>query len=323
MKIKLFLLLLLLFTDAAFATPTTPTSDFIDNHDGTVTHKTTGLTWMRCAMGQTWKGSKCSGIASLYTYAKAKILTTTFAGLSDWRLPNIAELHTIVERENLSPAINTAVFPNVSNESWSSTPLVRYSFGAWFVNFNIGYDSLDYNHSSYSVRLVRGGQQTFDSLPYTTPTSDFTDHRDGTVTHQRTGLMWQRCAVGQVWIGSTCSGTTKNYTYAKAKLLTTDFAGFSDWRLPNQNELLSIVEYGSDDPAINSDIFPNTVSRWFWSSSPYVNNSNYAWGVYFSYGAGSYSKKYGGSVRLVRKDRLMVLFQILPSQLMPPPILFS
>jgi len=29
----------------------TPTSDFIDNGDGTVMHQLTGLTWMRCSMG--------------------------------------------------------------------------------------------------------------------------------------------------------------------------------------------------------------------------------------------------------------------------------
>ncbi|MDP2902572.1 MAG: hypothetical protein Q8N96_05635 [Methylovulum sp.] len=69
--------LLLLFTSTAFATPTTPTSDFTDNNDGTVTHKTTGLTWMRCAMGQTWTGAACTGTADTDpTNNKAQVMTT-------------------------------------------------------------------------------------------------------------------------------------------------------------------------------------------------------------------------------------------------------
>ena len=104
--LRLITLLLLLFSlPSAFATPTTPTSDFTDNQDGTVTHKTTGLTWMRCAMGQTWTGSVCTGTATTYTYDAAKKLSYDFAGNSDWRLPNIAELQTIVERGTINPAI--------------------------------------------------------------------------------------------------------------------------------------------------------------------------------------------------------------------------
>ncbi|MDP2902124.1 MAG: hypothetical protein Q8N96_03325 [Methylovulum sp.] len=58
--LSLITVLLLLFSwQAAFATPTTPTSEFIINNDGTVTHKTTGLTWMRCAMGQTGRVGTC------------------------------------------------------------------------------------------------------------------------------------------------------------------------------------------------------------------------------------------------------------------------
>ncbi|MDP2903677.1 MAG: DUF1566 domain-containing protein [Methylovulum sp.] len=108
----LFCTLALCAWQGAYAVPTTPTSDFIDNGDGTVTHKTTGLIWQRGAVGQTWTGSDCSGEVKGFSYAEAMALKSDFAGQSDWRLPNIAELQTILERENFNPVINTTIFPN-------------------------------------------------------------------------------------------------------------------------------------------------------------------------------------------------------------------
>ena len=106
----LLALMLVLVAPFALAAPTTPTEDFTDNLDGTVTHRITGLTWMRCAMGMTWTGTTCTGTASTYTWDEATKLTANFAGKSDWRLPSIAELNTIVEREAFNPAINSAIF---------------------------------------------------------------------------------------------------------------------------------------------------------------------------------------------------------------------
>ncbi len=300
MKTKL--LLLLLFTNATFATPTTPTRDFTDNNNGTVTHKTTGLMWMRCAKGQNWTGSDCIGKAKRYTYAEATAIKNSFAGFSDWRLPNIVELQTIVERKNISPAINAIAFPNATNDwFWSSSFSASNSNDAWIVNFDTGHGNLINKNYDSAVRLVRGGKWAFGALPYTTPTSDFIDYQNGTVTHKRTCLMWQRCLVGQTWIDSRCSGAIKRYTYARATALTSSFAGFSDWRLPNQNELLSIVEYGAYSPAINNAMFPSSRNRQLWSSSSNAGNSGYAWIVDFYYGEGSdYNKHKDNGVRLVR-----------------------
>ena len=126
----IFLLLTLFCTPSAFAVPTTPTSDFVDNQDGTVTHKITGLTWMRCAMGRTWTGTTCSGTAQAYGYDNAIQQTANFAGYSDWRLPNIAELQTIVERDSVTSAINAELFPNTPyfNSFWSSSPNVGRTY---------------------------------------------------------------------------------------------------------------------------------------------------------------------------------------------------
>ncbi|MDP2903568.1 MAG: DUF1566 domain-containing protein [Methylovulum sp.] len=309
MKTKLLLLFLLLFTSTAFATPTTPTSDFIDNNDGTVTHKTTGLTWMRCVLGQTWTGSTCTGTAQTYSYAKAKALTASFAGYSDWRLPNIAELQTIVERENISPAINTSVFPSTPTKPfWSSSPYVGYPDYAWNVVFNSGNVGYGYGRSSsLPVRLVRASQSL--GIGLSTPTTDFTDNNDGSVTHKRTGLVWQRCSVGQTWTGSTCSGGANNYTYNAAQQVTSSLAGYSDWRVPTANELASIVSYDKKTtPVINIAVFPNTPPNAFWSSSPDVGSANLAWDVYFDDGyVGNSNRSVSLPVRLVRASQSLVI----------------
>jgi hypothetical protein len=304
---SLLLLMLFVFCTAAFATPTTPTSDFIDNGDGTVTHKLTGLVWMRCAMGQTWDKttSSCTGTEAMYTYAQVMALTSNFAGYSDWRLPNIAELQTIVERDNYAPAINTTLFPNTSfNLTWSASRTASRT-GPWLVGFGNGINMAARSGVPYFVRLVRGRPWIVGSLPLTTPTANFTDNNDGTVTHKRTGLIWQRCFVGQTWTGTACLGATTNYTWDVATTtLKSNFAGKSDWRIPNLNELLSIVEYGSYNPAINAKIFPNPlIYGWIWSSSPHAYYIHEAWAVSFYAGHAYSSYKEDGrfsAVLLVR-----------------------
>ncbi len=137
-----------------------------------------------------------------------------------------------------------------------------------------------------------------------TPDQDFTLHNDGTVTHNSTGLMWMRCSLGQTWDGSTCTGAASTFTWQNAlgAAQSHNFAGHSDWRLPNKNELASLVEQRCVSPAINSKIFPSTPTGGsFWSSSPYANDSYGAWNVHFGYGYVFGSNKYDDlRVRLVR-----------------------
>ncbi|MCX7067015.1 MAG: DUF1566 domain-containing protein [Methylococcales bacterium] len=163
-KNRVWLVLTLLFClSPAFAVDykdfihATPTSDFIDNGDGTVTHKITGLTWMRCSMGQTWTGSSCSGNVTKYKLDKAMALTLK----GDWRLPNIDELLSIVEKENQKPTINTTIFPDTPIYGfWSSSPSYIDPYnGAWLVSFSDGYSGFGGSYD-YAVRLVRGGQWT-------------------------------------------------------------------------------------------------------------------------------------------------------------------
>lgn len=139
---------------------TTPTSAFVDNGDGTVTHSRTGLTWKRCGEGQTWTGSTCSG--TLHTLSWDQAMATagsSFAGHSDWRLPNVKELATLVEHRCWRPAINHEVFPGVPFNAyfWSSTP-TAWTDGAWFVGAEYGSTGPTDRFRLNEVRLVRGGQ---------------------------------------------------------------------------------------------------------------------------------------------------------------------
>lgn len=149
--------------------------------------------------------------------------------------------------------------------------------------------------------LCAGSENT--AITATTPSADFSDNGDGTVTHHTTGLIWQRCSLGQSWDGTDCTGTATTFTWQQALAAGAQntLGGFSDWRLPNKNELASIVEYRCFRPAINSQAFPNTPSALYWSSSPFADDSSSAWDVGFDFGYvyGNHKNGYN-HVRLVR-----------------------
>ena len=145
-----------------------------------------------------------------------------------------------------------------------------------------------------------------ESIVASTPAADFVNHGDGTVTHVKTGLMWKRCSEGLRGIACTI-GTATQYTWQDALKAVKDlntsggFAGFKDWRVPTIKELHSIVEKQCVTPSVNADIFPHTISGWYWSSSPYAGFTSVSWGGYFSVGAsGAGFNGTNGYVRLVR-----------------------
>ncbi len=82
----------------------------------------------------------------------------SLGGYGDWRLPNINELESIVERTKTNPAIVNGFVNTSSKYYWSSTTLTDYSHNAWIVNFNYGYENYRPKDSSLYVRCVRAGK---------------------------------------------------------------------------------------------------------------------------------------------------------------------
>lgn len=122
------------------------------------------------------------------------------------------------------------------------------------------------------------------------------------ITDNCTGLMWQR----------TPPGNTMSWIDALVFARNLTLSGFSDWRLPNVNELLSIVDYGRHQLAINPifDSLPpisETPGPWepersFWSStSAAFAPEQSAWKVGFAIGGLEFHDKNDGhAVRAVR-----------------------
>ncbi len=128
----------------------------VDNNNGTISQTNTGLMWAKCSEGQT--GNTCAGTATVMTWEQALVTASNskLANYSDWRLPNIKELQTLIEYERDGAVkLNNIYFPNTpSGALWSSTPFALYARYAWYLYPN-GYLGSQFRTKAVHVRLVR------------------------------------------------------------------------------------------------------------------------------------------------------------------------
>lgn len=135
---------------------------FVVSTDGQeVTDLRTGLIWQRCAYGMTWQNGACEGSPTYFMWYEALPVAEQQARGKQrvWRLPNVKELASLLDRTRINQAIDDAAFPNTPNAPfWSASPYAADAFYAWEVNFFDGAVYYSYLEDLAAIRLVRDGQ---------------------------------------------------------------------------------------------------------------------------------------------------------------------
>jgi hypothetical protein len=104
------------------------------------------------------------------------------------------------------------------------------------------------------------------------PAERFHDNGDGTVTDKQSQLVWMRCAAGQQWRSAQCAGNATRFGWDEARKHVERFnrrgdAFHDEWRVPALRELASITDRRCATPRTNVDVFPQTPSAGFWTTT--------------------------------------------------------
>ena len=236
------------------------------------------------------------------------------AGYSDWRLPSIKELYSLIvftgrdpsgfdgtSTSGLIPFINTNYFDFgygdinageriIDAQYASSTKYVSYTmmheetlFGVNFADGRIkGYGlTVHGEDKTFYVRYVRGNTSY--------GKNNFHDNGDGTITDKATGLMWMQEDNGKGVLWKDALSYAENF----------EFAGYSDWHLPDVKELQSIVDYSRSpnttnsaaiDPLFHCTLITNENGEkdypYYWSGTTHANRTQHsgANAAYVSFG---------------------------------------
>ena len=131
------------------------------------------------------------------------------------------------------------------------------------------------------------------SKPEIKPEIIFTDNANGTVTDNRTGLIWLKnanCFGKTDW--ETATANVNNLASGSCELSDASVAG--DWHLPSREELESLATIKKQDPELPAGHpFTGVKTSNHWSSSVRDNDTLHAWVVYINRGRVNYTSKSG------------------------------
>ena len=117
----------------------------------------------------------------------------------------------------------------------------------------------------------------------------FTDNKDGTITDNKTGLMWLKdgkCLGSGTW--SEALDKIGQFNKASSRFNCLEHSqSFSDWALPNRNELRSVIDHLQDLPALPADHpFTGVLhDAGYWSSTTFALDTDLAWYLYLDMGS--------------------------------------
>ncbi len=277
---------------------------YSDKGDGTVQDEVTGLMWT--------KSYRVLPLSEARKYA----VECRIGGYSDWRLPEIKELYSLIlfsgtdvssremnsAPENAKPFIDTKFFDfkyalcgeRIIDSQFASGTLytgktMHNDDSVFGVNFADGrikaypiFMRRENTDKKFGVYLVRGGNSY--------GKNKFKDNSDGTISDEATGLMWSKADSKK---GFTFPGAL---AYAE-EMNSEKYLGHSDWRVPNAKELQSIVDYKRSPAKTRSaaidEIFDITKLRdgtypYFWSSTTHLKarGESASNAVYIAFGVG-------------------------------------
>ncbi len=263
-----------------------------DNGDGSVTDLNTGLTWTQEVLPK---------VTFEQAHQDAGELRT--GGHSDWRVPSIKELYSLMDFsggtgmsvETSIPFIDTEYFDfDYGDESagermidaqyWSTTEYVSTTMGgdptAFGVNFAHG------RIKGYPITSPRGENLLF--VRYVRGNADYGQNDFvadvGLVFDRATGLTWQQADAGE----------PLSWEDALAYCEALEMGGHADWRLPDAKALQSIVDYNrspetTESAAIDPVFGVSDIESYYWSSTTHRDGPPDRWGgsaVYVTFGRG-------------------------------------
>lgn len=245
-------------------------ASYTDNGDGTVTDNMTGLMWQQTPDTNN-DGTIDADDKVSYAMAVAGAGEQTTGGHTDWRLPTIKELYSLMDFSGLDPSgyegtdtsglwpfIDTGVFEFAYGDIDSGERIIdaQYASSTLYVSSTandgggtlFGVNFADGRIKGYGLTLF-GSDKTFfvlyvrGNIAY--GHNDFIDNENGTLTDTATGLMWQQADSGEAmnWNEALRLVEQKN---------AENYLGYNDWRLPNVKELQSIVDYTRSPDTTNS-----------------------------------------------------------------------
>lgn len=208
--------------------------DFVDNGNGTVTDRVTGLLWEQAAdeTERTWQE------AAAYCASMGQ------GGNGAWRLPTAKELASITDYSLYGPSLNGIFSGDSTGYHWTSVDSADNADYAWVVSAWNGQVTTAQKTGTENVRCVSG----------TSEQSSYSDNNDGTVSDATYKLTWQQSYERGI-----------NWKDALNYCETLELANHTDWRMPNARELNSLVDYSRYRNAI--DPLFNSIDNAYWTST--------------------------------------------------------